>query len=82
MNLDKLITSSSNPAEISATIKGIIVAILPIVIYFTGASESDINAIVDGVIQVIFLGTTIYSTVMTVFGIGRKIYLKKWSALE
>ena len=82
MNIDKLITSSSDPAKVSATVKGIIVAILPLIIYFTGATEAEVNVIVDGLIQALFLGTTLYSTVMTVFGMGRKIYLAKWSAIE
>ena len=82
MNIDKLITSSSDPAKVSATVKGIIVAILPLIIYFTGATEAEVNVIVDGLIQALFLGTTLYSTVMTVFGMGRKIYLARWSAVE
>lgn len=82
MNIDKLITSSGDPAKVSAMVKGTVVALLPAIIYFTGATEADINAIVDGFIQVLFLGTTLYSTVMFVFGGLRKIYHKRWSALK
>lgn len=79
---DKIITSSSDPAKISATVKGILVAIVPIIMMVTGASEADTHNLINQIVNIVFYGTSLYSAVMVVFGIIRKAYHGRWTALD
>lgn len=73
----KLVGSSANPDNISLTIKGVGVALIPVIIFIAGGLgfnfvEADLTGLVNAV-------ATLASAVMLVYGIGRKIYfgLKK-----
>lgn len=82
MNLDKLITSSASPDKMSATVKGVLTSLLPIIMIFTGASEADATNLVNQITLLVFYGSSLYSVGMTLFGIGRKFYHGRWSALD
>lgn len=80
MNFNKLITSSADPKALSLTVKGILTAALPIFIALSGADEATANGIMDMVVNVVFYGSGLFSTVVTLWGLLRKLQLGKWSA--
>lgn len=80
MNFDKLITSSVDPTKLSLTIRGFLVALIPLIIVFTGLSEADVNGLVDGIVNIVFLATSLYSAGAMVVGLLRKAKLGRWSA--
>lgn len=82
MNLSKLLTSSSDPTALSLTVKGVLVAILPVALVVTGVSESDANALIESIVDIVFYGATLFSLVMTAYGLVRKVIKGRWSAAE
>jgi hypothetical protein len=75
-----LITSSIDPNKVSLTVKGFIVMILPIVLAVTGITSEQANPIIDLIVQVVFLGSTILSSIMMLYGLIRKIKVGQWNA--
>lgn len=82
MNLDKLIASSADPKQLSLTVRGILTSILPFFIMFSGADEATANGILNTIVDVVFYGSALFSTVVTGYGLLRKIKLGRWSASE
>ncbi len=82
MTIQKLLTSSADPKKTSLFVKGILVALVPLVMAFTGASEAYVSAIVDGIVDVVFYGTALLSSVQIVYGLARKLQFGRWSAIE
>jgi len=80
MNLDKLIKSSADPKALSLTVKGVLTALLPVFIAFSGADEATANGILDLIVDVTFYGSALVSTVVTLYGLLRKLKLGRWSA--
>lgn len=80
--MNKLITSSSDPKKLSLTIKGILVAIVPIVAVLLGLPEADLQPLINGIVDVVYAGSALISAVMVVYGAGRKVYNQRWSASE
>lgn len=78
--LNALTRSSSDPQKLSLTIKGILMAVAPLIIGFTNLSSGEYGAIVDGVTQVIFWVLSIISTGQIVWGLSRKVSFGRWSA--
>lgn len=77
--MNKFLTSSSNPKELSLTIKGAIVAAAPIialVIKFAGGeiNNDDIQTVANYAADLVFLVGTVASSVMMIVGIARKVY--------
>lgn len=78
--IDWLVNSSKNPENLSLTIKGLLVAVLPMLIILSKmlgfeTSEGDMKAMIDMIESIIILGLGIVSSAMTIYGFGRKIYL-------
>lgn len=77
--LQWLIVSSANPSKLSATVKGLLLGVLPVVVYLTGLAhlnvgESDLKALIDGIATVVEVGLGLVSAVVFVIGLVRKIY--------
>jgi hypothetical protein len=77
---NSLITSSIDPNKVSLTVKGFLVMVLPIVLAVTGISSEQANPIIDLIVQVVFLGSTLLSSVMMLYGLLRKLKAGQWSA--
>lgn len=80
--LKKLFTSSTDPKKISLTVQGALVAIAPIAIAMTNLNADQYNAVVNGVVDIVFYGTALVSALTTVYGLVRKVKLGKWSAVD
>lgn len=80
MNFQKLITSSSDPKALSLTVKGILTALLPIVIALSGIDEATANGILDTIVNIVFYGSSLLSALVTLYGLLRKVKLGRWSA--
>ena len=80
--LNWLVTSSKDPHALSLTVKGLLLAITPIVMYSLGLTEADFNDIVGAIVNLVFTVATAFSAVMTVLGLLRKVKLNRWSALK
>jgi hypothetical protein len=78
--MNRFITSSANPERLSTTIKGLLMALVPIIMMSTGLSESEITPIIDGIVAVVFALTSLVAAVQVVYGLVRKVYLGRWSA--
>lgn len=71
----KLLGSSADPTKIAMTIKGVLVAIIPIAIYFgMNNASTDLPALGDAIIGAVQAVTAAIAAVMFVYGIARKVY--------
>ena len=73
-----VLSSSIDPQSLSLTVKGIIVAAIPFVIWFSKLQgwdlpEGDLNNLADGVEASIQQVGILISSVMVVYGLARKI---------
>lgn len=82
MTFKKLITSSSDPKKLSLSVKGFLMALVPIIMFATGLSEMDVNAMIDVVTRIVFLGSSLVASVQILYGMLRKVKLGRWSAAE
>jgi len=81
MTLQKFLTSSANPNEVSLTIRSLLVAVVPIMMIVTGLPEADIQPIVDTVVDIVYLAASLLAAIGTCYGLLRKLYHKRWSAV-
>jgi hypothetical protein len=79
---NKLITSSADPRALSLTVRGILVAILPVFLVVTGMDEMEANVILDRIVDIVFYGSALISVSFTAFGLIRKAVMRRWSAEE
>lgn len=79
-NINKLLKSSADPEKLSTTVKGILLAIVPVIIMVTGLEQEEVNTLVNAIVQVVFLGASLISACQIIYGLARKIYLGRWSA--
>lgn len=77
---NKFITSSADPDQVSLTIRGFLLSILPIAMLLTGIPEAELNVIVDVITDVVFWGTGLVSAIQVLYGLVRKIWKRRWSA--
>ena len=75
-----LVTSSVNPTKVSTTVKGALTLILPLVMAISGLTDAELGPIVDVIVQIAFLGSSIISAAMMLSGLVRKVKLGRWSA--
>lgn len=73
--------SSSDGEKIALTVKGLLVGIIPIVIAISGTfgvnlDLTELNTLVDSVVNVIISVSLAVSAVMTAFGLARKVVNK------
>lgn len=78
--MNKLIASSADPTQISLTLKGILVGIVPVVfilLHTIGAKidQPTLQTIVESVTNVITALGTLVSAVMVAYGVIRKLIL-------
>lgn len=78
--MNKLITSSVSPEHVSLTVRGLLVSLLPIIMYVTGLPEATLEPILDALVDLVFFVTALVSSAMTVYGLIRKAINKRWSA--
>ena len=77
--MNKLLASSSDPKQLSLTVRGVLVAVVPLVavaIRLAGGeiNDGDVQAIVDNVSNAVFLFGSAVSVVMMVAGLVRKVF--------
>lgn len=77
--MNKLLASSSDPKQLSLTVRGVLVAVVPlvaVVIKLAGGelNSGDVQAIIDNVSNAVFLFGSAVSVVMMVAGLVRKVY--------
>ncbi len=72
--MEKYLKSSANPEKISLTIKGIGVAIIPVLIFLGGVFG--INLVEIDLVQLLNSIATMVSAIMVVYGLGRKVFYK------
>jgi len=71
---NKYLGSSVNPNKLSLTIKGALIALVPIIVAILKASGVDITEI--SLIDLINSIFTAVSALLVVYGLGRKIFYK------
>ena len=73
-----IIASSVDPKKISLSVKGILIAWIPVITMLSGLAgldldESAINNLIESVVQFVFAGSTAFAAILTAYGIARKI---------
>jgi uncharacterized membrane protein len=76
--MKKVLTSSSGSGNLSLTIKGLLLALVPVIISI--AKTQGIEVAESDVVNIINNIFTIASLIAVVIGLVRKIYLSRWSA--
>ena len=74
------LNSSTDPNKLSLTVKGLLTAILPILITVSGLSQTDATSFVDLITNLVFWSSSLFSGALTLYGLLRKISLGRWSA--
>jgi hypothetical protein len=75
-----IVVSSADPNEVSLTVKGALVAVVPTLMAVAGFAHinlgdgSLLTSLVDGLAQVIQVALTLVATAMAVWGTVRKVY--------
>lgn len=78
--MKKLITSSSNPNQIALTVYGILIGLVPLLAHLTGLTGQEITTIIDLLVELVSVSMTVLSVAVTLVGILRKVYYRRWSA--
>lgn len=71
--MNKFLASSLDPSKLSLTVKGLLLSILPVFLVLTGMTEETIQPIIDGIVQIVFLVTSLVSAFQIIYGLIRKI---------
>lgn len=75
--MNKLLASSINPEQLSLTIKGILIGLFPLILFFfPDIAQAELQAVVDGILSVIIVATAALSAIVTLIGAVRKIVVK------
>jgi uncharacterized membrane protein (GlpM family) len=74
-----IVFSSEDPSEVSLTIKGVLVGVIPYVMILIGLThinvgQDQLSAIVDGVSTFVQDALMLVSAAITLFGFGRKLW--------
>lgn len=77
-----VVTSSADPNRASLFIKGVLLSIAPIAMLVLGITDADFNVLVEAIVNVVFYVITALSAIWTLYGLARKLWLKRWSAVE
>lgn len=69
--MNKLLGSSVNPEKLSLTIKGVLLGLVPVILIFAGGriNEIELIALIEAVAMCV-------ASVMVLYGLGRKIWVK------
>src|SRR5436305_1423909 len=75
-----IVVSSADPTEISLTVRGALVGIIPTLMAVAGIAHinlgdgSILTTLVDGIASTVQLALTLVATAMTVYGATRKLW--------
>ena len=77
--MNKFLASSADPKDLTLTIKGALVAVVPIIALILKAaghsiSDDDLQTITDNVSNIVVLLGSLVSSAMMVYGVARKVY--------
>lgn len=77
--MNKLLASSSDPKQLSLTVRGVLVAVVPLVAVVIRAAggeldDSQVQVIIDSVSNAVFMFGSAVSLIMMVAGLIRKVY--------
>jgi len=80
MKIPAIFSSSVNPDQLSLTVKGFILAVLPTVITVAGLAhlnlgQQEITGLANGLISVVSILAQLASAVMIVYGVARKMFV-------
>lgn len=78
----KLTRSSTDPKQLSMTVQGVLVGLVPLIITITGLTEAQLNEIIEAVVDIVYLTTSLVAAAYTVVGLIRKAVNRRWSAAE
>lgn len=69
--MNKLLGSSVNPEKLSLTIKGVLLGLVPVILIFGGGriNEIELIALIEAIAMCV-------ASVMVLYGLGRKIWVK------
>ena len=78
MEIPKIFQSSIDPSQLSLTIRGLAVAIIPVLLvlfqmYNINVTHQDLNGIVEAIVNVITALSAVVSAIMVAWGLIRKI---------
>lgn len=74
-----LIASSANPEKVALTVKGVLVGVLPVILILApifGIPVDNLSGVVEATVVAVQAFLTALSSVMVLYGLLRKIYLK------
>ncbi len=74
--------SSADPTKLSLMVKGFLMAIVPLLMVATGASETDLTTIIGYVEHAVFLLSSLWATAAVLYGAFRKLYLGRWTSVK
>ena len=74
MKYNKLLASSKNPENLSLTIKGILLALVPIIIFI--AQKNSVALSESEIVEIINAIAVALTSVMIILGLARKIFIK------
>jgi len=78
--MNKIFQSSSNPAKLSLTIRGILIGLIPLALLLSGVAganlvQADFENLIETLIGAITAITMAVSAIATLYGVIRKIVL-------
>lgn len=81
MTIPKILVSSVDPQKVSLTVKGFILAALPVVITIAGLThlnlgQQEITGLANGIIDFIASMASLASAAMIVYGLARKMLVE------
>ena len=79
-NIPRFLTSSADPTQVAATARGIFKAIVAVLVIAFGFTEAELMPIVDLLVDIVTYTMLLYGTGQALFGLARKLYLRRWSA--
>jgi len=75
--MNKIFASSIDPEELSLTVKGVLVGLVPLaLVVFPDVTQIELQGAIDGIINVIIAVSAVIAAVTTLIGAGRKIIVK------
>ncbi len=74
-----LTTSSADPEKTAATVKGVIMLVIPFLAMVLGINQDLANSLAGSVVNLVSLLLTLVGTIVTIYGVSRKIRLGQWS---
>ena len=78
--LQKFISSSANPEELALTVKGLLTALIPIVLAVSGLAhlnvgQEQVNEVITAVVSVVTAFSALVSAIMIFVGMVRRILI-------